>query len=90
MALTLNFITASLYGDTALTAVQLLWVNLVMDTLGALALATEPPVEKLMRRKPVRREDNLFSPPMLRNMAVQIFYQLAVLLALLRHALSCA
>lgn len=34
---------------------QLLWVNLIMDTLGALALATEPPTDKLMKRSPVGR-----------------------------------
>lgn len=34
---------------------QLLWVNLIMDTLGALALATEPPTDHLMSRPPVGR-----------------------------------
>jgi magnesium-transporting ATPase (P-type) len=34
---------------------QLLWVNLIMDTLGALALATEPPTDNLMKRQPVGR-----------------------------------
>lgn len=34
---------------------QLLWVNLIMDTLGALALATEPPTDHLMQRPPVGR-----------------------------------
>ena len=38
-----------------LTFLQLLWVNLIMDTLGALALATEPPTENLMHRPPVGR-----------------------------------
>jgi Ca2+-transporting ATPase len=32
---------------------QLLWVNLIMDTLGALALATEQPTESLMLRPPI-------------------------------------
>ena len=39
----------------ALLVIQLLWVNLIMDTLGALALATEPPTDQLMRRTPVGR-----------------------------------
>lgn len=34
---------------------QLLWVNLIMDTLGALALATEPPTDSLMNQPPVGR-----------------------------------
>ena len=38
-----------------LSTVQLLWVNLIMDTLGALALATEPPTDYLMQRPPVGR-----------------------------------
>jgi Ca2+-transporting ATPase len=33
--------------------IQLLWVNLIMDTMGALALATEPPTESLMQRPPI-------------------------------------
>lgn len=40
--------------------IQLLWVNLIMDTLGALALATEPPTDQLMRRPPVGRRLGLF------------------------------
>jgi magnesium-transporting ATPase (P-type) len=39
---------------------QLLWVNLIMDTLGALALATEPPTDQLMKRTPVGRRFVLF------------------------------
>jgi Ca2+-transporting ATPase len=34
-------------------SLQLLWINLIMDTLGALALATEEPTDDLMERKPV-------------------------------------
>jgi len=30
----------------------MLWINLIMDTFGALALATEPPTEDLLKRKP--------------------------------------
>lgn len=37
---------------SALTAVQLLWVNMIMDSLGALALATDMPTRKLLDRKP--------------------------------------
>lgn len=39
--------------EHALWNEQLLWVNLIMDTLGALALATEPPTEILMQRPPI-------------------------------------
>jgi magnesium-transporting ATPase (P-type) len=36
--------------DSPLNAVQMLWVNLIMDTLGALALATEPPADEILKR----------------------------------------
>jgi Ca2+-transporting ATPase len=55
VALALNFVAACTSGEVPLTAVQLLWVNLIMDTLGALALATEPPTDDLMLRKPIGR-----------------------------------
>nr|CAB3499865.1 unnamed protein product [Digitaria exilis] len=57
-ALVINVVAAVSSGDVPLNAVELLWVNLIMDTLGALALATEPPTDNLMMRHPVgRRHD---------------------------------
>jgi len=44
--------------------VQLLWVNLIMDTLGALALATEAPTPDLLQREPYGRNDRLINPHM--------------------------
>ncbi|KAK4378016.1 hypothetical protein RND71_004312 [Anisodus tanguticus] len=58
----------------------LLWVNLIMDTLGAIALATEPPHEGLMSRPPVGREVSLISTMMWRNIIGQSTFQLAILL----------
>ncbi len=43
--------TATNYG-TPLKAIQLLWVNMVMDTIASLALCTEKPAEDLLDRKP--------------------------------------
>ncbi|THF99867.1 hypothetical protein TEA_021097 [Camellia sinensis var. sinensis] len=56
-ALVINVVAAVSSGDVPLTA--LLWVNLIMDTLGALALATEPPTDHLMHRPPVGRREPL-------------------------------
>ncbi|KHG02726.1 Calcium-transporting ATPase 1, chloroplastic -like protein [Gossypium arboreum] len=61
VALIVNFTSACLTGNAPLTAVQLLWVNMIMDTLGALALATEPPNDDLMKRSPVGRKGNFIS-----------------------------
>lgn len=65
-------------GDTPLTAVQLLWVNMIMDTLGALALATEPPSDDLMKRSPVGRKGNFIDNIMWRNILGQSVYQFLV------------
>ncbi|KAH6828721.1 autoinhibited Ca2+-ATPase 11 [Perilla frutescens var. hirtella] len=82
VALMINFISACASGSTPLTAVQLLWVNLIMDTLGALALATEPPHDGLMKRPPVGRSESLITMAMWRNIIGQSIYQLCTLLTL--------
>ncbi|KAL0404883.1 UNVERIFIED_CONTAM: Calcium-transporting ATPase 4, plasma membrane-type [Sesamum radiatum] len=82
VALMINFISACASGSAPLTAVQLLWVNLIMDTLGALALATEPPHDGLMQRPPVGRTESFITRTMWRNIIGQSIYQLAVLLVL--------
>jgi Ca2+-transporting ATPase len=57
-------------------------VNLIMDTLGALALATEPPTDELMTRAPVGRFSSLITNVMWRNIFGMALYQLAILLVL--------
>jgi Ca2+-transporting ATPase len=79
VALIINFSSACITGTAPLTAVQLLWVNLIMDTLGALALATEPPHDELMMRPPVGRYGSFISNVMWRNIFGQVIYQLTVL-----------
>ncbi|KAH9805645.1 calcium-transporting ATPase 8 plasma membrane-type [Citrus sinensis] len=81
-ALVINFVAAVSSGDVPLNAVQLLWVNLIMDTLGALALATEPPTDHLMQRSPVGRREPLITNIMWRNLLIQASYQVSVLLVL--------
>lgn len=68
-----------LSGNAPLTAVQLLWVNMIMDTLGALALATEPPNDELMKRLPVGRRGSFISNVMWRNIMGQSLYQFSVI-----------
>lgn len=81
-ALVINVVAAISSGSIPLNAVQLLWVNLIMDTLGALALATEPPTDQLMHRSPVGRREPLVTNIMWRNLLVQALYQITILLAL--------
>ncbi|KAG1338374.1 Calcium-transporting ATPase [Cocos nucifera] len=79
VALIVNFVSACITGSTPLTAVQLLWVNMIMDTLGALALATEPPNDEMMKRPPVKRGESFITRTMWRNIIGQSLYQLVVL-----------
>ncbi|KAL3646422.1 Calcium-transporting ATPase 2, plasma membrane-type [Castilleja foliolosa] len=79
VALAVNFYSACMTGSAPLTAVQLLWVNMIMDTLGALALATEPPNDELMKRAPVGRKGNFISAVMWRNILGQSLYQFVVI-----------
>ena len=83
VALTLVFVAACSGTLTPLNAVQMLWVNLIMDTMGALALATEPPLDSMMDRKPYKRDASLVSWPMWRNILVQTVFQLIVVFILL-------
>ncbi|KAL2229963.1 UNVERIFIED_CONTAM: putative calcium-transporting ATPase 13, plasma membrane-type [Sesamum indicum] len=53
-----------------------------MDTLGALALATENPTKELMKKKPVGRNEPLITNVMWRNLLAQALYQISVLLTL--------
>ena len=54
-----------------------------MDTFAALALATEPPSDKLLNRPPQSRNENIVSPLMWRNVLGQSVYQIGWLMMLL-------
>lgn len=66
-----------------LTVTQMLWVNLIMDTFAALALATEPSYREVMKKRPRRVKSFIVSRPMLFNIIDQGVLFLAVLLVLL-------
>ncbi|KAI4210154.1 MAG: hypothetical protein LQ351_006986 [Letrouitia transgressa] len=67
---------------SVLSAVQLLWVNLIMDTFAALALATDPPTEKILDRKPTPKRAPLITTNMWKMIIGQAIYQLLVTLVL--------
>ncbi|KAL6689902.1 cation transporting ATPase [Trichoderma pleuroticola] len=79
-AVIITFVTAvSDSNETAvLNAVQLLWVNLIMDTFAALALATDPPTGSVLQRKPEPRTASLISFIMWKMIIGQSIYQLIV------------
>ena len=70
-------------GESPIKAVGLLFVNLIMDSLGALALSTEPPSKEVLLRMPTRFTDSLISPVMWVNIGGQAIFQLVLVLWLL-------
>ncbi|EGG16179.1 P-type ATPase [Cavenderia fasciculata] len=86
VAVVIAFAGACTSGESPLRPIQMLWVNLIMDTLGALALATEPPTESLFDRLPYGRFDKLITRRMWRNIIGQSIYQLSFLFAIMYGA----
>ncbi|KAF9407184.1 hypothetical protein BGZ94_002802, partial [Podila epigama] len=86
-AVILSFVSAVFSEDnqSVLSAVQLLWVNLIMDTLAALALATEPPSPEVLKRLPTSKTAPLINFTMWKMILGQAFFQVAINLALLRY-----
>jgi Ca2+-transporting ATPase len=67
---------------SVLSAIQLLWVNLIMDSLAALALATDTPSDALLDRHPEAQEAPLITPGMWRMILGQAAFQIAAILLL--------
>ncbi|XP_077334993.1 plasma membrane calcium-transporting ATPase 3 isoform X4 [Lithobates pipiens] len=83
VAVIVAFTGACITQDSPLKAVQMLWVNLIMDTFASLALATEPPTESLLLRKPYGRNKPLISRTMMKNILGHAVYQLVIIFTLL-------
>ena len=69
--------------DSPLKTIQLLWINLIMDSLGALALATRSPNDELLKRPPYGKSDKIISGVLIRNIGCQTLYQAIVELLIL-------
>ncbi|MBO5745258.1 MAG: cation-transporting P-type ATPase [Clostridia bacterium] len=70
LTMNLSAVGVSLVGqllgiDAPVTVIQMLWVNIIMDTLGGIAFAGEAPLERYMKEKPKKRDEPIFSPAML-------------------------
>ncbi|KAF8071684.1 calcium-transporting ATPase [Lyophyllum atratum] len=81
-AVVITFVSAvaSTEEESVLSAVQLLWINIIMDTFAALALATDPATESLLDRMPDKKTAPLFSVDMYKQILFQSIYQIIVIL----------
>jgi P-type Ca2+ transporter type 2B len=82
VAITLAVLGAIIMEQSPLAAIQLLWINLIMDSFASLALATEEPSPTLLDRKPYPKTQPLISKKMAKHILGQSFLQLAVLIPL--------
>lgn len=83
VALVLAFLGAAVLKESPLNPIQMLWINLIMDTLAALALATEPPTDELLKRKPYSRFESLITADMWKNIVAQGILQIIILSVIL-------
>ncbi|KAJ3065457.1 Calcium-transporting ATPase 10, plasma membrane-type [Podochytrium sp. JEL0797] len=83
VAIVLTFVGSVTVGESPLNTVQLLWVNLIMDSLGALALASDDPDDDILEHPPHARTASLLSPFMKEYILTQLVYQLACTLGVL-------
>jgi len=81
-AIVITFVSAiaSTEEGSVLSAVQLLWINMIMDTFAALALATDPAAEALLNRRPDKKTAPLFSVNMYKQIMGQSIYQITTTL----------
>ena len=80
----LVFLGSATLGESPFTVVQLLWINLIMDTLAALALATEPPHSSILTKgRPASSEDNVMTPVMWRQIFGIAIYQVLAIVILM-------
>ena len=79
VAVFMTFLGGIILKDSPLNAIQMLWVNLIMDSFASLALATEDPTEALLDRKPYSREASILTPMMKLNIVSQSIFQISTL-----------
>ncbi|KAJ1547338.1 Calcium-transporting ATPase 10, plasma membrane-type, partial [Nowakowskiella sp. JEL0078] len=88
VAIIITFVGSMINAESPLSTVQLLWVNLIMDSLGALALASDEPEIDILEKPPHSRKGSMLSPRMIEYILTQLVYQTTVLLVILIRGTS--
>ena len=82
-AIIVVFVGAVFGTEIPLTVVQILWVNIIMDTFAAMAMASLPPRPEVMNEKPRPRDESIITPAMARTIFTCGITFVAVLLGML-------
>ena len=78
VALFTAFVGSVVLKESPLQAIQLLWINLIMDSFASLALATEQPTLDLLNRPPYSRDEYIISRKMVKNMVSMAIYMIII------------
>ena len=68
--------------QTPIRSIQMLWIDLIMDSLATLTLATDPPHDGLLKRKPTKRNENIINSTMIKHVCFQTFLQFTILMGI--------
>ena len=68
--------------QTPIKSIQMLWIDLIMDSLATLTLTTEPPHDGLLLRKPTKRNENIITKSMIKHISLQTGLQFAILMTI--------
>ena len=83
-ALAITFLGILVFNVKApFTVLQLLWINVIMDTFASIALCSEPPRPGVMMMPPKKRDENIVTPAMVGTIFITAFFFVVVMLALL-------
>lgn len=69
--------------QSPLTSVQLLWVNMIMDSMASLALATDPPTDKHLERKPYKKTEFIITKIMFKQIFGQAVLQIGLMFSMM-------
>jgi len=76
------FVGSVILKESPLQAIQLLWINLIMDSFASLALATESPTPDLLERPPYSRDEYILSRKMVKNLLAMAIYEIFIIYAI--------
>jgi Ca2+ transporting ATPase len=85
-AVLLIFISSCIGSESPISAIQMLWINLIMDSLGSLSLSTEQPTDELLKRKPSGKTESIISSRMWKHIIGQSIFQFTLIFTLYLYA----
>jgi Ca2+ transporting ATPase len=85
-AVLLVFFSSCVGSESPITAIQMLWLNMIMDSLGSLCLATEEPHEELLNRKPYSKREYIINSRMWKHIVFQALFQFSIVFILYLYA----